>query len=221
MTARTEQPDDPPPRRRLTALERRRAILGSAQDVFAVRGYHGSSIDEIAQAAGISKALIYEHFPSKKDLHVSLLDMHVEELFERLAANAATEEPGEVRLRKGIDAFFGWVEERRAAFRMVFRDAVDPEVADVIRRILDQTTAAVAALMATEPVNRSSEREGLRGVHMMAQQLTGAMQALALWWDENPDVPRESVVDVAMDFCWVGLERVVAGERSSGARARR
>jgi hypothetical protein len=42
-----------------------------------------------------------------------------------------------------------------------------------------------------------------------------------MWWDENPDVPRESVVDVAMDFCWVGLERVVAGERSRGARARR
>jgi AcrR family transcriptional regulator len=221
VTSRTEHADDRPPRRRLSANERRRVILTAAEDVFSGRGYHGSSIDEIAHAAGISKALIYEHFPSKKDLHVSLLDMHVEELFERLAANAGTEEPGAVRLRNGIDAFFGWVEERRAAFRMVFRDAVDPEVADVLRRILDQTTAAVAALMATEPVNRGSEREGLRGVHMMAQQLTGAMQALALWWDDNPDVPREAVVDVAMDFSWIGLERVVAGERTRGVRARR
>ena len=82
MTPPTE---DTKRRRRLSADERRLAILDAAQDVFAVSGYHGSSIDEIAQAAGISKALIYEHFPSKKDLHVSLLDKHVQELFERLA----------------------------------------------------------------------------------------------------------------------------------------
>jgi AcrR family transcriptional regulator len=215
VTRRTQPPK---PRRRLSAEERRRAILEAAQDVFAAGGYHGSSIDEIAQAAGISKALIYEHFPSKKDLHVSLLDMHVQELFERLAANAATAEPGDVRMRAGIEAFLGWVEERRGAFRMLFRDAVEPEVAEVLRRIQDQATGAVAALMATEPlapVNDTPEvRE--RGIRMMAQQLSGALQSLALWWDENPDVPRNVIVDVAMDFCWLGLERVRDGERVHG-----
>lgn len=215
MTSRTQ---DQRPRRRLTADERRRAILEAAQDVFAVRGYHGSSIDEIAHAAGISKALIYEHFPSKKDLHASLLDMHVQELFDRLAASADTDEPGDVRLRDGVDAFLGWVEERRAPFRMVFRDAVDPEVADVLRRIQDQTTAAVAALMASEPMAEvESQRARERGITMLAQQLTGALQSLALWWDENADVPRAVVVESAMNFCWLGLERMRDGER----RARR
>jgi AcrR family transcriptional regulator len=214
----TRRTQDRQPRRRLTAEARRHAILDAAQDVFAVRGYHGSSIDEIAQAAGISKALIYEHFPSKKDLHVSLLDMHVQELFERLAANAGTDDPGEVRLRAGIDAFLGWVEERRGAFRMLFRDAVEPEVADVLRRIQEQATAAVAALMASEPATVVSDRENReRGIRMMASQLTGAMQALALWWEENPDVSRSALVDVAMDFCWLGLERVRDGERIHGA----
>jgi AcrR family transcriptional regulator len=209
--------DDTKPRRRLSAEERRRAILEAAQDVFAVSGYHGSSIDEIAHAAGISKALIYEHFPSKKDLHVSLLDTHVQELFDRLAVNAATREPGDVRLRNGIDAFFGWVEERRAPFRMLFRDAVEPEVADVLRRIQEQATAAVAALIATEPAARvPGTRDPRQGITMLAQQLTGAMQSLALWWDDHLDVPRQALVDSAMDFCWLGLERVRAGERSGG-----
>jgi AcrR family transcriptional regulator len=191
--------------------------------VFAVSGYHGSSIDEIAQAAGISKALIYEHFPSKKDLHVSLLDMHVHELFERLAANAATDEPGDVRLRAGLDAFLGWVEDRRGAFRMLFRDAVEPEVADVLRRLQEQAVGAVAALMASEPLAPVDENEATRerGIRMMAQQLTGAMQALALWWDENPDVPRAALVDVAMDFCWLGLERVRDGERMRRGQPKR
>jgi AcrR family transcriptional regulator len=217
----TRPTQEPKPRRRLSAEERRRAILEAAQDVFAVSGYHGSSIDEIAQAAGISKALIYEHFPSKKDLHASLLDMHVHELLDRLAANADTQEPGDVRMRAGIDAFLGWVEERRGAFRMLFRDAVEPEVAEVLRRIQDQAVGAVAALMATEPAapvdDTPETRE--RGIGIMAQQLSGALQSLALWWDENPEVPRDVMVDAAMDFCWLGLERVRDGERMRG-RAR-
>ena len=212
--------EDTKRRRRLSADERRLAILDAAQDVFAVSGYHGSSIDEIAQAAGISKALIYEHFPSKKDLHVSLLDKHVQELFERLALNAATQDPGDVRLRNGIDAFFGWVEERRAPFRMLFRDAVEPEVADMLRRIQEQATNAVAALIASEPAARvvgSGDRR--QYVTMLAQQLTGAMQSLALWWDDHPEVPRRTLVDSAMDFGWLGLGQVRDGERSGGIRA--
>src|SRR4051812_19704694 len=213
-----------PPRKRLSAEDRRAAILDAAQEVFALRGYHGSSIDEIAQAAGISKALIYEHFPSKKDLHVSLLDMHVQELFDRLAASAATGEPGDGRLRNGLDAFLGWVEEQRDAFRMAFRDAADREVADVVRRVQRQATAAVAALMATEPmVPAASEEARERGIRMIAQQLSGGMQALALWWDDNPEVPRSVVLDSAMDFCWLGLERVRDGEhlRADGTPAKR
>ncbi|MEA2481961.1 MAG: hypothetical protein QOJ07_3883 [Thermoleophilaceae bacterium] len=193
-------------------------ILNAAEQVFATNGYHGSSIDEIAQAAGISKALIYEHFPSKKDLHASLLDTHLHDLFERLAQGAGTEDPGEVRLRAGLEAFLGWVEERRDAFRMVFRDAVDPEVAEALRRVQGQVTTAVTALMATEPLADVPHDENRElGTLMLAQQLTGALQALALWWDNNPDVPRLALVDVAMDFCWLGLERVRDGERVRAA----
>src|SRR3954470_691221 len=105
-----------PAKRRLSAVDRRAAILDAALEVFSSRGYHGSSIDDIAGEAGISKALIYEHFPSKKDLHASLLEINMRELFERIQANAATDDPGDVRLQAGIDAFFGWVQERRGAF---------------------------------------------------------------------------------------------------------
>src|SRR3954449_3155308 len=103
-------PKSRPVRKRLSAEDRRSAILDSALQVFSKRGYNGASIDEIAQAAGISKALIYEHFPSKRDLHVSLLERHTQEIFVRLAQTADTDDPGEVRLRNGVDAFLQWVE---------------------------------------------------------------------------------------------------------------
>ena len=191
-------------------------MLEGALEVFAERGFHGASIDEIAQAAGISKALIYEHFPSKRDLHVSLLEREVQEIFRRLAESAATSDPGEVRLRAGVDAFLGFVESRRGAFRMLFRDAVEPEVAQVVASVQRQAAAAVAGLIATEPRTQRGDPERERqAVDMVGQQLTGAVQSLALWWGDHPEVPREVLVESVMNFAWLGLERLRAGERFS------
>jgi AcrR family transcriptional regulator len=208
--------DSKPARRRLSAPDRRAAILDSALEVFSSRGYHAASIDEIAQHAGISKALIYEHFPSKKDLHASLLERHVQDIFERLAQSAATPDPGEVRLRAGVDAFLEWVETHPRAFRLLFRDNFEADVAEVLRRLQQQATFAIAGLMASEPVVKHddlSDKERRLAVEMFAQQLSGAAQSLAIWWQEHPKVKRQFVVDCVMDFAWIGLERVRAGER--------
>jgi AcrR family transcriptional regulator len=210
-------PDTRPTRRRLSATDRRAAILDSALEVFSNRGYHGASIDEIAQEGGISKALIYEHFPSKKDLHASLLERHVQEIFERLAESAATPDPGEVRLRAGVDAFLEWVESHPRAFRLLFRDTFERDVAEVLQRLQNQATFAIAGLMATEPIvvhPDVGEKERRLGVEMLAQQLSGAVQSLAIWWQDHPNVERPFLVDSVMDFAWIGLDRVRAGERT-------
>jgi AcrR family transcriptional regulator len=209
--------DSKPTRRRLSAPDRRAAILDAALEVFSSRGYHASAIDEIAQQAGISKALIYEHFPSKKDLHASLLERHVQEIFERLAETAAGPDPGEVRLRAGVDAFLEWVETHPRAFRLLFRDTFERDVAELLQKLQQQATFAIAGLMATEPIadvhTELSDEDRRLGVEMFAQQLSGAVQSLAIWWQEHPNVGRPYVVDCVMDFAWIGLERVRAGER--------
>ncbi len=110
------EPDDRP-RRRLSAAERRDELLTAASEVFGRAGYHGASLEEIAQTAGVSKALIYEHFASKRELHAELVDAHATEIFRRLQANAETGATGEERLRGGIDAFLSFVEEHRDAWR--------------------------------------------------------------------------------------------------------
>jgi AcrR family transcriptional regulator len=209
--------DSRPARRRLSAPDRRAAILDAALEVFSGRGYHAASIDEIASQAGISKALIYEHFPSKKELHASLLERHVQEIFERLAESAAGPDPGEVRLRAGVDAFLEWVETHPRAFRLLFRDNFEIDVAELLQRLQQQATFAIAGLMASEPiaeVHGVSETERRLAVEMFAQQLSGAVQSLAIWWQEHPKVKRGFVVDCVMDFAWLGLERVRGGERA-------
>jgi AcrR family transcriptional regulator len=181
---------------------RRAAILAAAEEVFARHGYHGAALEDIAQTAGISKALIYEHFASKRELHTALIDAYVEEIFQRLQASAATGPPGEERLRGGIDAFLSFVEEHREAWRALFRDAADPEVGDVIQRVQAQATAVIAALIAADP-DAPSERE--QDIEMHAALLSGAVQSLANWWHDHQDVPRAALVDRTMDFCWVGI----------------
>jgi AcrR family transcriptional regulator len=204
-------------RRRLTGEERRAAILDSALAVFGERGYHVSSIDDIARAGGISKALIYEHFGSKQELYAELLDSHASELFERLAA--AIEEAGRegsARLAAGLDAFYGFVEEHRVAWRMLFREANDPEMVAVLERIVGQVTDVVAVLIAEDPGSQSAFRDEPareQGTQMLAQMLVGSVQSLANWWADHQEVSRERMLEMTMDFAWLGLQRLSRGER--------
>jgi AcrR family transcriptional regulator len=186
---------------------RREALLAAAEEVFARSGYHGASLDDIAQAAGVSKALIYEHFASKRELHASLVSAHVEEIFRRLEANAQTGATGEERLRGGIDAFLSFVEEHREAWRALFRDAADPEVGDIMQRVQNQGTAVIAALISADP---EAPNDHPQAIEMHAALLSGGVQSLANWWHDHQEVPRVVLVNRAMEFCWVGIERLRA-----------
>ena len=89
-----------------------------------------------------------------------------------------------------------------------------PRARDLHARFQEQAAALIAALMASEPLAHEEdpdERE--RTIRMLAEMLAGAMQALASWWLDHPDAPREIVVAHAMDFAWLGLERLSRGER--------
>jgi AcrR family transcriptional regulator len=201
----------------MTAEERRAGILDAALAVFSARGFHSSSIDDIAREAGISKALIYEHFESKQGLYADLLECNANELFERLASALAGVgvESGAARLATGLDAFFSFVEERRDAWRILFRDVVDPETSAVLGRMVEQVTAVVAALIAQDPGAQVRDEDNEQGIRVLAQMLVGAVQSVANWWAEHPEVAREHAVEMVMDFAWVGLDRLSRGERWS------
>jgi AcrR family transcriptional regulator len=207
-----------PPRRRLTGEERRTGILDAALAAFSQSGYHSASIDDIAREAGVSKALIYEHFASKQELYADLIARNARELTQRLAgALVGLElESSAARLAAGLDAFFAFVEERRDAWRMLFRDAADPETAAVLDRMLEQVTAEVTVLISQDPGAPALDSgEDRRGLRLLAEMLVGGAQSMANWWADNPETSRASMVEVAMDFAWLGLERLSHGERWS------
>jgi len=201
----------------MSAADRREAILDAARGAFADRGFHETSLDAVAERAGVSKALLYEHFSSKRELYVAMLEMHVHELVERISGAVAGAEPGEPRMRAGLEAFFGFVEERRGAWRIMFRNSDDPDVSIRLDRLRDEVAAAIIQLMSEDAAAQGLDFPKMpQMVEMIAQQIVGAMQSLADWWDLHRDVPRDEVLQVAMDFAWVGQERLSRGERWSG-----
>jgi AcrR family transcriptional regulator len=211
-------PVSAPPKRRLTAEERRTAILDSALAVFSERGYHSASIDDIAGEAGVSKALIYEHFASKQELHADLIARNARELTQRVAGalSSVEVESTSERLATGLEAFFAFVEERRDAWRMLFRDAADPESSAVLDRMVEQVTAEVTVLISQDPGARELARVGdERSLRLLAEMLVGGAQSMANWWTEHPETSRAHLVEIAMDFAWLGLERLSRGERWS------
>ena len=205
------------PRRRMPAEDRRALLIEAARESFAEGGYHQTSLEAVAERAGVSKALLYEHFGSKRELHAAMLEAHVKELILRLNAALAYAEPGEARLRAGLEAFFSFLEERRGASAIMLRNTGDPDVAEWLARLRDAIGAQIVTLMAEEVEQLIAEDPEMRtAIEMIAQQQIGAIQSLADWWGEHREVPKEHLIATAMDFAWVGMERVSNGERWRG-----
>jgi AcrR family transcriptional regulator len=204
------------PRRRLSAEERREHILRAGMEVFAERGYQEASMVEIARAAGITPAVIYDHFASKAELQITLLEAQTEELLAFVGAAVAGEfEETAERIRVGVDAFFTFVEEHPYAWRMLFRDPpTDPAILSTYRRIHQQATAGIALfLRASAPPALLEGANADRDLEMFAEMLKMAQNGLAVWWYEHREVPRRDLVDRVFEFCWIGFERIAAGER--------
>jgi len=210
----------PKPRRRLSAGERREQILRAAMAVFAERGYQEASMVEIARAAGITPAVIYDHFASKAELQITLLERQTEELLNFVGTAVAEDfEDTAQRIRVGVDAFFTFVEENPYAWRMLFRDPpTDPAILSTYRRIHQQATAGIALfLRAGAPPALLGEPQADRDLEMFAEMLKMAQNGLAVWWYDHREVPRSELVDRVLEFCWIGMERFAAGERRASA----
>ena len=213
----TETPNQPEPRRRLTAAARREVIAEAAAELFAERGYRGASVDEIARRSGVTPPVVYEHFASKRELYRELLERHFAELREVWREHFAVEGPAVQRVARSFDAWFAYVEAHPFAGRVLFRYSADPEIDGVHAEVAAQSREAILPLFAAEPgaENVTGSLSG-EGIEMVWVVLRGVLQGLAVWWSEHPEVPRERVVATAMNSLWIGFERAQAGEAWAG-----
>jgi AcrR family transcriptional regulator len=166
---------------------------------------------EIASAAGITKPVLYDHFASKVQLYVELIESARDELTARGAAAMHGDAPAEARVRAAIGAFFSYVEERPAAVRVLFRPAEgEPEVVEAAHRVQTQATARLVALLAAEPNLLPGAADRDLRLELFMEFIKRGLHGLAGWWAEHPDVPRETLVEATMDLVWSGLRAQLA-----------
>jgi AcrR family transcriptional regulator len=193
---------------RISGPERRVRIEAAAARLFAERGYEGTALVEVAAAAGVSRAVVYDHFASKRDLHEHLLRRQGRGLLEFVTTRAAGAVDPEERFRLGVMGFFEYVKAHPYAWRMIIRDPpVDAKAADLARRMQDQATAMLAAILATDPVGGAISKRDPERLIRLAQGLKWATNGLAAWWYDHPEAPIEVLVESAMELCWRGLDR--------------
>src|SRR5580692_5737820 len=114
--------------RRLTAGQRRAQLIAVALELFARRGYRATTMDDIAEAAGVTKPLVYQHFSSKRALYLELVDSIAHELLIAVRTAVMQAEGPRQQVERGFAAYFGLVITREAEFRLLYgRDHADDE----------------------------------------------------------------------------------------------
>lgn len=189
-------------RRRLKKGQRRELIEEAASALFAEHGFAGTRLEQIAAAAGVTKQLLYQHYPSKKALHMALLAKYRDELLAGLAQDMATPGPLAERLPTVLDRWFAYVEQHPYALAMLFRDTTgDPEVQAVYRELQASARRANVALLKAEPELEIPDEQ----IEPLAEFCRSATTGLALWWSDHPDVPRAILVDLMVDMLLGGF----------------
>jgi AcrR family transcriptional regulator len=177
---------------RLPRTERRAQLLEAALAVFVENGYHQAAMDDIAARAGVSKPVLYQHFPGKLELYLALIDRHAREL-EKLVRDALSLPDNKARITTMVQAYFDFVSQEGAAFRLIFESdlANEPEV----RRRLDQIVLTCAEAMAE--IIRSETSMGQEEAVLVGVGLVGLAQTSARHWlAHEAALPKETAARI-------------------------
>lgn len=182
--------------------ERRAQLLDAAAEVFVASGYHAAAMDEIADRAGVSKPVLYQHFPSKLDLYLNVVDQHIDVLIDqvRVALNSTTD--NNARVRATIAAYFAFVEGEGEGFRLLFESDLiaQPEVRERLDRLNNECAKAIADVIAEDT------RLPGEAAMLLAVSLIGNAQVAARYWQDNESrLPREAAADLVANLTWRGI----------------
>jgi len=197
-------------RRRMPRAERERQMIAVAEEIFAERGYQASSMDEIAERVGVSKPMIYEYFGSKEGLLVACIRAARAELLAVTTASVEGITSAEDALRRGLEAFFGFIDSHRRSWALLRQEAAVAGQAamdeiEEIRRQQAQVNAALFAAYLPDLPEHDLEAYG--------EVVVGACERLATWYVTREDVTPERAAAIIMRMVWHGLSTSTHGDR--------
>src|SRR5919199_4704026 len=172
---------------------RRAQLLDSALEVFVAQGYHAAAMDDIAERAGVSKPVLYQHFPGKLELYLALLDESCESIIEASKRALASTDDNKLRVTATMHVFYDYVASARGAFRLVFESDLTNQ--DAVRDRVDRVTRECAEAIAEvihEDTGLTDEESRL-----LAVSLVGMAQVSARFWlDSAGDLDRDEAASL-------------------------
>lgn len=187
---------------RMPRRERRAQLLESALEVFVAQGYHAAAMDDIAERAGVSKPVLYQHFPGKLELYLALLDRSCDQIIDNCRAALESTEDNKLRVGATMDVFYEYVAHDTGAFRLVFESDLTNEPA--VREQVDRVTTECAALIAgviQQDTGFSDEASRL-----LAVSLVGMAQVSARFWlTEAGGLTRDEAAALVAGLAWRGI----------------
>lgn len=218
-----ERPNGRQPR--LARSARRQQLLRAAREIFVARGYHAAAMDEIADRAGVSKPVLYQHFPGKRELYLALLDEQVGHLGERMVNALQATTDNKERVHGAIAAYFEFVDSEGEAFRLLLESDLrnDPEVHDKVETAFSAIVNALA-----DTINAESGA-GPAPSHLLSAGLSGLAEISARWWlerrnDQASDLSKEDAIELVSALAWRGISgfplqtELVSGELDAPPR---
>jgi AcrR family transcriptional regulator len=202
------------PRQRLPAAERRSQLLEVALERFAASGYHNTSMEDIADAAGVTKPVLYQHFGSKRMLYLELLETVGQELLREVRDQAAAATEPYQQVLAGFQAYFRFVSERTSAFQLLFGSGArqNDEFADVVQTMEESVAATVATFINSDIDPGHKE--------LLGYAIVGLGEVTARFWVSRRDEAGYPDLDPAeagllavrlADLVWAGLRGLPSG----------
>jgi AcrR family transcriptional regulator len=187
----------------MRAPERRAQLLDVARRVFGNSGFHAVSMETVAKEAGVTKPILYDHFPSKKDLYLALIDADLAVLHEEVRAALDSPKGNRERIRASFQAYFDFVDQHAEGFRLLMQETVGAEVQfrDRVAKVRDQILAEVADLIVRESKGLLDREHA----EIVALALIGMVETVAQREPGGPPARRHEAVDVLVRLAWRGI----------------
>jgi AcrR family transcriptional regulator len=198
MTSATE----PQRSARLPRSARRAQLLQAARQVFVTKGYYAASVDEVAEQAGVSKPVLYQHFPGKLELYLALIDESAAALVAAVREALDSTHDNRRRVEATMSAYYAFVDHDDGAFRLVFESDLvhEPAVRERVERAQHECAVLISDVIA-EDAGLSVEQSML-----LAVSLTGMAQVSARWWlRTGASAPREDAAGLIAQLSWRGI----------------
>jgi AcrR family transcriptional regulator len=188
---------------RLPRDQRRIQLLDAASEVFASKGYHSAAMDDIADAAGVSKPVLYQHFPSKLDLYLALLDQSCDRLVEVVEDALASTDDNADRVIATVAAFYEFISSESGDFRFVFESDLtgDGAVQQRLSRVNDEISDAIADVIAEDTSLPSPQAK------LLAVSLVGIAQVSARYWISGgtSSITLDEAKHLVSSLAWRGI----------------